>query len=399
MNILFVNDIPFNPLGGGLERVTDILTKELVKRGHNIAYLCGKLSLSQLYLLDYDFPANLYQLPNYDFFDDEENICFYKRLLIELELDIVVNQRGLGGKFNKLLLVTQPKVVSVIHSTPESDVVIFLNRLMELTVPPFVGFKRIIKRMFPTLISLYWKKKAIDMMKNKYNELACHSNVIVTLSPKYINILRQFINVSHQAKIISIPNPNTFDMVGSISKPKEKIVLFVGRLEKEEKEPLRLLKIWKYLHKKYSDWQLIIVGDGDERDRMQYYVNKRGLNNVFFEGRQSNVVQYYQKASFICLTSNFEGWGMVLTEGMQYGCIPFTFDNYGAAFEIIDDGLNGCLISAFDLKEYAFRLSGLMSNCEKRIEMSKEAVKKVKMFSPENVVDKWEKLFQDLIKC
>ena len=51
MNILFVNDIPFNPIGGGLERVTDSLSKELVKRGYTIYYLCDKVRDSKLYLL------------------------------------------------------------------------------------------------------------------------------------------------------------------------------------------------------------------------------------------------------------------------------------------------------------------------------------------------------------
>ena len=87
---------------------------------------------------------------------------------------------------------------------------------------------------------------------------------------------------------------------------------------------------------------------------------------------------------------------MVLTEGMQYGCIPITFNNYGAASDIIDDNINGCLIPAFDLEQYAARLSELMSNDNKRIEMSKAAIEKVKLFSVENTANKWEKLFQSL---
>ena len=77
MNILFVNKIPFNPIAGGLERVTDILAKELVKRGYVVYYLCGKLSSSSLYLLNYDFPARLFLLPNDDFFYNNDNIIFY----------------------------------------------------------------------------------------------------------------------------------------------------------------------------------------------------------------------------------------------------------------------------------------------------------------------------------
>lgn len=83
---------------------------------------------------------------------------------------------------------------------------------------------------------------------------------------------------------------------------------------------------------------------------------------------------------------------MVITEGMQYGCIPLTFKSYGAAYDVIDDGVNGCLIPAFDLKVYANRLSELMSDDQRRLKMSKAAIEKVRRFSVENVVDKWEEL-------
>lgn len=388
MNILFVNDIPFNPIGGGLERVTDILTKELQKRGHTIYYLCCKLASRRQFLLDYNFPAEVYQLPCDGLFDIDENITFYKSLLSDLEVDVVINQRGLGGQFNELLPYTSAKIISIIHSIPEGNIILHLNSIITRTVPPFVNLKKIVKKAFP----VFWKWRMHRDTKRLYYDLSQHSNAIVTLSEKYISSLEKFIKKPYNARITSIPNPNTFNTIEVSFDLKGKTVLYVGRLTKLEKEPLRLLKIWKYLHKKHQDWQLVIVGEGDEKDNMITFTKEHQLNNVYFEGSQSDVSQYYQRASFVCLTSNFEGWGMVLTEGMQYGCIPFTFNNYGAAFDIIDDGINGCLIPAFNLKKYASRLSELMSNENKRHKMAEAAIEKVKVFSVENVADKWEQL-------
>ena len=64
MNILFVNDSPFNPIVGGLERVTDILAKEMKKRGHNVHYLCGKIKPEKQWLLDYEYPCDSFQPSN-----------------------------------------------------------------------------------------------------------------------------------------------------------------------------------------------------------------------------------------------------------------------------------------------------------------------------------------------
>lgn len=397
MNILFVNDIPFNPIGGGLERVTDIITKELVKRGYVVFYLYGKLLPSQTYLLDYEFPALLYQLPNYDLFDNAENVHFYKQLQRDLKIDVVINQRGLGGWFNSMLSITQTKLVSVIHSRPDGDIIVFLNNLLELTAPPYIVIKRFIKRIFLIVVASYWKKKAMLELREKYNELTRYSDVIVALSKKDIDIYKKIIDVTHQTRLVAIPNPNTFTLNELSIEAKKKCVLYVGRLNKAEKEPIRLLKVWKMLNKTHKDWCLKFVGDGNEKNKMQEYVKSHGLRNVVFVGRQTDVASYYNEASFVCLTSNYEGWGMALTEGMQYGCVPFTFNNYGAAFEIIDDGLNGCLIPAFNLKKYASRLSELMQDENKRKKMSKAAMIKVKKFSVENVVNQWEDLFQSLV--
>lgn len=396
MNLLFVNDIPFNPIGGGLERVTDVLSKELIKRGHNVYYLCGKLPDSKLFLLDYPFPAKLFQLPNFGLFGDSGNVEFCKKLLEDCKIDIVVNQRGLGGWFNDLLHITNTKKVSVIHSTPEANIVMPLNEIIEYSAPPLVGLKRIVKKTFPSLIKAYKKKKITNEATSKYNELALHSSAIVTLSKADEGILKHLIKVPNQIEIVSIPNPNTFSIAEVSFASKEKEVLYVGRLKKDEKEPMRLIEIWKSLERKFPNWRLRIVGDGREKENMQQKVKSYNLKNVFFEGRQSDVAQYYKKASFICLTSNFEGWGMVLTEGMQYGCIPMTFNNYGAAYEIIDDGINGCLIPAFSLKHYRNRLAELMLDDKKRNTMMVAAKEKVEEFSVENVVEKWEDLFRSL---
>lgn len=242
----------------------------------------------------------------------------------------------------------------------------------------------------------YWKNRWLNETKKAYLELSRYSDVIVTLSDADARIMQDMLNTDDKHKVIHIPNPNTFDDSSIGVNAKDNILLFVGRLTKLEKAPHRLLKIWTYLHKKHTDWKLVIVGDGEEKDAMISYVRRKGLINVFFEGKQLDVASYYKKAAFVCLTSNFEGWGMALTEGMQYGCIPFTFDNYGAASEIIDNGLNGCLIHSFDIKQYAERLSMLMSDDSRRAEMSLAAFEKVKEFSVENVVMRWDKLFQSL---
>lgn len=396
MNIVFLNERPFNPILGGIERVTDVLTKALIASGkYSVYYLCGQVDDTQY--LDYDFPAKLYMLPQKGMFTDAKNVEYYENFLKNNEIDIVINQRGLNGGFNKILSIGNAKKISVLHSKPNSQIDHNVARILLFSNEPLEQIKKYIKVcLFPFFyFRAIWKAKR--NLKIVYSELAQQSDAIVLLSE---NDKEEFLSNGIEIKnkiLCGIPNPNGCVVDEKISfEKKEQVVLYVGRLDQFEKNLICLLKVWNLIYKKFPKWKLVLVGDGPDKDRILTYIGKKKIKNVSLEGSKRNVEDYYRKASFICLTSYYEGWGMSLTEGMQYGCIPLTFNNYGAASDIIDDGVNGCLVRAFNVKSYANRLSYLMGNDSLRKEMSIAAVEKVKSFSVEKVVTKWENIFKSL---
>ena len=397
-NILFLNERPFNPILGGIERVTDVITKALFAKGqYSVYYLCGKVNKKDQDCLNYDFPAILYTLPEDGLFASEKNIEFYRDLINKLNIDIVINQRGLNGGFNEILTIGNVKKISVLHSKPNSQINHNIARILLFSNEP----KEQIKKYIKTLLYPFFYCRAIIKTKiylrKAYGKLVENSDAIVLLSYKdKAEFLSNGIDIKDKI-LLGIPNPNGLIVEDSISPEyKEKIVLYVGRLDQFQKNLLSLIKIWDLLYRKFPQWKMVLVGDGPDRARILKYLQKNKIKNVYLEGSKSNVSEYYKKSSFICLTSFYEGWGMSLTEGMQYGCVPFTFNNYGAASDIIDDGVNGCLIKAYDIKEYSNRLSELMRDENKRSRMSKSALKKVESFSVEQVVTKWEKLFESL---
>lgn len=395
MNILFVSDIPFNPRFGGIERVTDLLAKGLLalNKGYQIFYLNFKSSNEDM--LNYDFPAIRFELPEYGDLNRPSNKEYILKIISDYSIDIIVNQRGEMSMMNLVLPPNKCKIVSSIHSVVDATLYwAYYNYLNNYSKTIWGYAKHLVKY---TIWPIYKKKVRHDVklsLMSHFSQLEQASNAIVVLSPHYISQLKEYLGSSD--KITAIPNPNTFPIEDIDYSHKEKNVLYVGRLDSNSKNPMRLLKIWKGIQKGHLDWNLIIVGDGSAKEEMMQYVVKHKLLNVVFEGSKQNVSDYYKKASFICLTSNFEGFGMTLTEGMTFGCIPFTFGNYGAAYDIIDDGLNGCIIPAYDTKTYAKRLSFIMDDDNKRLAMAKAAQEKVKIFSPENIVKRWDKLFQAL---
>ena len=131
-------------------------------------------------------------------------------------------------------------------------------------------------------------------------------------------------------------------------------------------------------------------------NQLKEYVRINKIERVFFEGRQHDVTSYYKKGSFICLTSNTEGWPMTLMEGMEFGCIPITYNNYKTASEIIDNEINGYLIKPFSVSKYAKRIQQAIKNKEKRIQISLAAYEKSKKFDIDMIVNRWEELFNSI---
>ncbi|MCI7748103.1 MAG: glycosyltransferase [Paraprevotella sp.] len=395
MNILFVSDQPFNPAYGGIERVTDLIVRELLRRGgYEITYLCEKVKDQSI--MEYDYPVKVVSLPYEGGFQNADNDVFYTQFIWDSHINLVVNQRGSYDFMDNVLHVEGAKTISVVHTVVDGSLK-YLMASIFLSDGTFLRqCKSFIKKLIYPLYYYIKYQHFSQQLREHYQALVQRSSVLVLLSEADSKHLKR--NYECQGcSIIAIPNP-CWHGIYQEGKDRENVILYVGRLVDIEKKPIRMIKIWEKLYRKYQDWRLIIVGDGEEREKMERYTSRRGIERVYFEGQQTNVEKYYKKASFICLTSQFEGWGMALTEGMSFGCIPFTFDNYGAAYDIVDDNINGCLIHAFDLNEYANRLSVLMDDSSKREELSNAAREKSQMFSISTVVDKWENLFKEVYK-
>ena len=385
-SILFVYPTVFNPKVGGVERVTDILARQFVERGKKVYYLHNKQNSA---LMDFEFPAPVYFFPKTDY-HSYENVVFYHQFLKEYDIDIVINQCGL---FEDSVLYNnvgnnKTKVISVLHSNPLLNYEHLSSQELILKEKSAKGVLKFIARLllFPKI-----KEKYLSARKAHFKYLFAQPNKVVLLSSSYIECFPKY-NIEHnKVNLSTIPNPCSFPI--EYNSKKRKQLLYVGRLEKAEKRPDRLLKIWNRLYNKYPDWELVIVGDGKERKRLE--CQARNLKRVSFVGFQSPE-QYYRDSSFLCMTSKYEGFPMVLTEAMAFGTIPFAFNSYSAVHDIIEDGKTGFLIKPFSIKEYAKKLEILMKDENMRIAMSNNCTESVTRFSVENIIAMWETLFDSL---
>ena len=156
-----------------------------------------------------------------------------------------------------------------------------------------------------------------------------------------------------------------------------------------------MLYIWKQIEQKFPDWRLLVVGEGDYRFSFESQAKHLGLMNISFEGNQ-NPESYYKRASIICLTSSCEGFGMVLIEAMQYGCVPVAYNSYAAFSDIVTDGKNGFAVVPFKKDEFVRKLSILMSDADLCAEMAKKAMLVPAKFDSQTIVPMWVNLFDSI---
>ncbi|MFR9547007.1 MAG: glycosyltransferase, partial [Rikenellaceae bacterium] len=199
----------------------------------------------------------------------------------------------------------------------------------------------------------------------------------------------------HNTKIISITNPITvIKESGRYAKNKE--IIYVGRIEYNQKRVFRLIDIWKELEDDYPEWRLSIVGDGPDRADLQNRINVSGLQHIKIEGFQ-NPVEYYQRAQLLILVSEYEGLPLVLAESMSCSVIPIIYGSYPSAYDIISDGNSGFITpQPYDKMQIVEKLRLLMDNDDLRAKMANKALLESRKFELQTVVNEWELLFKSL---
>lgn len=387
MNILFTYSTPFHPLRGGVGRVTDTLCKELQKRGYQVFYLNADWVAEERKKYKYPAPVTILPIKN---IDDAQCVISYRKYLTENKIDVVINQDALYVDFYNNVGDLPIKVISVIHTNPLMNYNHLLNDLLTLRNNSLLER---MKRIVRCLLYLRVKKQLKEYIDKRFGNIILSSDKILMLSPYYVQSLKNF-GISVENKFDYVYNPNSFPLQTSLFKKKKEII-YVGRLDNRSKKIGRLIKVWSKVGKKYPDWNLTIVGDGPDRNQLEVLKKKYQVGNLTFEGFQSPI-EYYKRASIICMTSSFEGFPMVLVEAMQFGCVPIAFDSFEAIHDVIIPEKTGELVKPFKIKDYINKLSNLIDDDTKRTTMSDAASMYVARFDVKTIADRWEYILETL---
>ncbi len=239
----------------------------------------------------------------------------------------------------------------------------------------------------------YWPRTFLRMLVwPLVNVMLAKSNAIVVFGSKSRELL-----ISLRAdpnKIFVAPNASICVLNKSIAVKKEemkerlgiqnkKIILYLGRLVRV-KGLSHLIKAFARLQEEIPDSFLLIAGEGETMKKLEKLHLTHKINCIFLPAtyNETQKALYYSLADIVVLPSartrhEAEVWGLVLNEAMSVGKPVIATTAVGAAYDLIENGINGYVVNQGDAEALYNALQKMLSNSKKLKKMGAKCREKI----------------------
>ncbi len=356
--------------GGGAQRAAVLLAEGLVKRQYQV-------SLITLFGREVDF----YQLPDtikrisLKVAKDSPNLRqairnnlarlqTLRQAMNSLQPDLVIS---FLDKTNILTLIASwgskyPIIVSEQNDPTQNNIGHQWNLLRRLTYPAATKVVSCSQG-----VDHHWNWLKSDRRQVIYNPLAVKSESVT------------------ETKLLPQLNPN------------QKIIVAMGRLTEQKGFDI-LLAAFAQIAPQYPDWQLIILGEGQQRQQLEAQRDKLGLQKrVLMPGLVSNPFPILKRSHLFVLSSRYEGFGNVIIEAMACNLPVISTDCPSGPREIITNGENGILVSNQQPDQLAQAMAKLMSEPQRRMQLAAKASQSLSRFELDTIIDQWKDLLTSIV--
>lgn len=196
-------------------------------------------------------------------------------------------------------------------------------------------------------------KQEYEMQANVFQ---CFDSIAV-ISDIVKNTLKDLFGITEN--VVKISNSVDSEKIIELSKeridlPDKKLFTTLGRLD-YNKNQILLLKAAKEVKKQRDDFMVYILGDGDDRKKLQKYIDENDLkDNTRILGFKKNPYSYIKNSLATVLTSLSEGFSLALVESVMLNT-PIISTDVGVAKELVEKYHCGSIIN-YDEHELAAEL-------------------------------------------
>jgi len=345
---------------GGSERVLSLIIPLFINLGYKIVLFTDYLHKEEYYL-----PKEVKRivLKNLAWQDLENRLLEYPNYIKQYNIDLMFyNSLHYGIEmfyetlFFKLLGI---QVIAEVHNT----FLHYIDRKIKIANE----WAQIFRMMDKTIVlshtdERYWK--------------------IYDNNPKYIP------NPIENGKII-------WNMPIMFKKRNGKTILWIGRANAKEKHLNDTIDIMYEVQKKIPNFVLKIVGETEDLLDYKKAIKEKKLdNNIEFYGYHSDVGKFYEESDLMLMTSEFEGFPMVLAESKIYG-VPTVM--YELSYLELTRDMRGIIeVPQHDKKAAADSIVKILSNDKLRHRMSIDAKRSLYSFVFYDTQNAWKEIFDEI---
>jgi len=306
----------------------------------------------------------------------------------QLHENIEIIHLGITKAKNKIEQITEYiKIASIIKDVClKNKIEILMGTNVGINIPlSFVNVKKLIKiacehRCYddPSAFSKF-------LRKIRYPKLDAVVTLTLTDAGRY----------SFCKNVRTIPNSLSF-IPKKHSDLRSNTILLIGRYT-SQKNFENIIEAISLIKGKLGAWRVRIVGDGEDKEKLQSLIIEKKLNEfVFLIPPTDNIEEEYLNSSLFVLCSRSEGLPMVLIEAKSCGLPVVSFDCPTGPADIVRDNIDGILVENGNIKALAEAVLKMIENPDLREKFGREAVKDAGRFSPARIFEMWESLFKEL---
>lgn len=415
MKIVISTDI-YYPMINGVAVFSRNLAAGLTKRGHNVLVLAPSISgdFESEYDEEYGFkvvrlsskkmmlyPDQINKVPEKkDFLGMKMPQLLYKnglhvsympdleikRVLSEFQPDIIHNQTPGPVALAILRYARRHKValVSTDHAYPD-------NLTQQVKLPELA------KKPINAVMNAYF----VSFLKRSDYATVPTEQVLTDCIPKSklffrvpIEALSNGIDLSRFAK--GRVNHEIYERYDI--NPKKPTILYIGRVDPEKSLDV-LMNAFIKVQEKVENAQLVIVGDGTMRPKLERMAEEAGISDkVVFTGRVigKDLPQLYRTGDVFAITSKTETQSIVLLEAMATG-LPAVAVKAGAIPELVHNGENGYLCEADDVDAVTKSLICILQDKNLRETMSKKSLELIKKHDISYTLTRIEEIYHRVL--
>ncbi len=176
--------------------------------------------------------------------------------------------------------------------------------------------------------------------------------------------------------------------------PNRPWMVSMGRLCHQKGYDL-LIPAFAKIAARYPDWQLVILGEGADRAKLETLRDELGMHDrICLPGVVQDVAAVLHQAKLFVMASRFEGFGMAHCEAMSCGLPLVATDCDSGPREIVRHNVDGLLVEPNSIEALVKGLDTLLADPALRQQFADRAPEILERFGMERVMEDWTRVMQ-----